>query len=160
VISWLLWLLGFSVSQVGNTSRTADAVDIVATTPSGNFVLVECTIGLLRADHKLANLYERTQRLRDRLAASNISSPSILPVIVTSKSRAHVTPDIEQAERTGIYVITREDVIQAIDRTLVLINTDQLYQKAFQAMQAAQSRALARVTSLLEGDHAGRAPSS
>ncbi len=42
-IAWLLWMLGFSVAQLGGTPRTQDAADLVATTPSGHFAVIECT---------------------------------------------------------------------------------------------------------------------
>ena len=133
-------------------AASSDAPDIIATTPLGNFVVVECTTGLLRQDHKLANLYDRVQALRQRLATSQLSSTSVLPAIVTSKPRAHVSPDIEQAERDGILVVTQETIISAIDRTLVLPNTDQLFQEAIQSVQAAQSRALARASDIQTGE--------
>jgi hypothetical protein len=39
-VSWLLWLLGFSVANLGGTARTQDFADLVATTPYGHFVVV------------------------------------------------------------------------------------------------------------------------
>src|SRR5262249_30091499 len=44
----LLWLLGFNVVHLG-LPRVRDAADILATTPAGNFAVVECTTGLLKA---------------------------------------------------------------------------------------------------------------
>src|SRR5947209_18930713 len=97
-------MLGFGVAQIGTPSRTSDAPDIIATTPNGNFLVVECTTGLLRGDDKLGKLYDRTQRIRDRLLSPTI----VLPVIVTSKPLSHVEPDVERAVQLGIAVLARE----------------------------------------------------
>jgi hypothetical protein len=43
-IAWLLWMLGFSVAQLGATSRTQDAADLIATTPNGHFAVVESAL--------------------------------------------------------------------------------------------------------------------
>lgn len=48
-IAWLLWALGFSVASFGTHSKMRETFDAVATTPRGDFLVVECTVGLLRA---------------------------------------------------------------------------------------------------------------
>jgi len=144
IVSWLFWMLGFSVTQLGNTARTTDAADIIAITPLGKFAIVECTTGLLGADKKMALIHERAQMVRRRLDASSFQTTPVLPIMVTSKPRADVQPDIEQAERLGIFVLTRESIAEAMDRTLVLPNTDQIYLEAQQAVEAAQARALSK----------------
>ena len=83
-VSWLLWALGFSVALFGTHSKTRDAFDVVATTPRGDFLVVECTLGLLRAEGKLSKLAARTANVRDSLAASNMKHLRVLPVIMTS----------------------------------------------------------------------------
>lgn len=54
-IAWLLWALGFSVASFGTHPKTRDTFDVIATTPRGDFVVVECTLGLLRAEGKLSS---------------------------------------------------------------------------------------------------------
>src|SRR5262249_27073320 len=129
-----------SVAQLGSTSRTTDAADLIATTPSGHFGVIECTTGLLKAENKLAMLHQRAQAVRARLAASNSSFARVLPIIVTSRTVNEVTPDIEFAERLGILVMTRETLDQAIARTLTQPNPDQIYTEAEQAVSAALAK--------------------
>ena len=126
-VAWLLWMSGFSVAHLGGTAKTQDAPDLVATTSRGNFVVVECTTGLLKADNKLPRLIERTEVLRSRLEASGNRHLRVLPVIVSSKSREEVSADLEQAEKLGVLVLTKESLSQAIDRTLVLQDSERIY---------------------------------
>lgn len=135
-VAWLLWLLGFSVTHLGGTPRTRDAVDIIATTPAGHFAVVECTTGLLKAENKLALLHARTVAVRDSLAASNSSHLRVLPAIVTSRTAAEIQAEVEAAERLGVLVMTRENLDRAIERTLVQPNAEQSYVEAEQAVSA------------------------
>jgi hypothetical protein len=89
-----LWLLGFSVAQLGGTPRTQDAADIIATTPNGHFAVIECTTGLLKADNKLPLLHDRAQAVRRALESSAHNQLRVLPVIVTTKSREEIKPDL------------------------------------------------------------------
>ena len=145
-VGWLLWMLGFSVAQLGATPRTRDAADLIATTPRGDFAVIECTTGLLREESKLGLLYARTQTVRRALDASGHGHLRVLPVIVTSKSREDVKAEIEQAERVGILVRTREDLEEALNRTLTFPMADELYEQAIQAASSAQAKYEAQPT--------------
>jgi hypothetical protein len=145
-VSWLLWMLGFSVAQLGGTRRTQDAADLIATTPGGHFAVIECTTGLLKADNKLAILHERSLAVRRSLEASNHNHLRVLPVLITSKSREDIKAELDQAERLGILVLTREDLAEALDRTLRLPAADQIYDEGFQAARAAQAKHEAQQT--------------
>jgi hypothetical protein len=139
-VAWLLWLLGFSVAHLGGMPRIRDAADIIASTPAGHFAIVECTTGLLKAENKLALLHARTTAARANLAASNSSHLRVLPVIVTSRTTAEIQAEVEAAERLGVLVIARENLDQAIDRTLIQPNADQAYLEAEQAVAAALAK--------------------
>jgi hypothetical protein len=107
-VAWLLWMLGFSVAHLGTGRRSRDAPDQVIVAPSGNFAVIECTTGLLKAENKLALLHDRAEAVRRKLAGSNNAHLRVLPAIVTSKTLAEITPDIEAAEKLGAAVLTRE----------------------------------------------------
>jgi hypothetical protein len=139
--AWLLWMLGFSVAHLGGTDRTQDAADIIATTPKGDFVIVECTTGLLIADNKLPLLIYRAERVRSSVIASNNNHLRVLPVIVTTRTRAEVSANQEQAERLGVLVLTRENLEQAANfRTLLLPNAEQIYEEGVQAVDVARAK--------------------
>jgi hypothetical protein len=139
-VAWLLWMLGFSVAHLGAGRRSRDAADQIMVAPSGNFAVVECTTGLLKAESKLSLLHDRTEAVRRKLATSNNSYLRVLPMIVTSKTMTEIKPDVEAAEKLGVCIITRERLDGAIDRTLLLPNADQIYAEAEQAVSAALAK--------------------
>ncbi len=47
---------------------------------------------------------------------------------------------MEQAERSGILVVTREDLEEALDRTMTLPAAESLYDQGIQAVRAAQAK--------------------
>jgi hypothetical protein len=139
-VAWLLWMLGFSIAHL-NTRRTRDAADLLVATPQGHFAVVECTTGLLKAENKLSILHDRAEAARRSLADSNSAHLRLLPVIVTSKARTEITPDLETAERLGILVMTRENLDNAINqRTLIHPNADQIYAESEQVVSEALAK--------------------
>ncbi|ULO25166.1 hypothetical protein [Methylocystis sp. SB2] len=138
VIAWLLWMLGFGVNHL-NTPNMSEAVDLIAVTPSGNYGVVECTTGLLNANNKLSKLHDRAEAVRRGLTVSNYSLLKVLPVMVTSKLKDDVKPDLEQAQRLGIFIVTRDDFDSFISRTLILPNPDQLYEEAMRIVASHES---------------------
>jgi len=138
-ISWLLWGLGFSVASFGTHPKTRDAFDIIATTPRGDFVVVECTLGLLRAEGKLAKLSARTVNVRDSLTSSNMTHLRVLPVIVTAMSSEQVAADTGPAVDLGVLVITREDLDEAQTELLRFPDADSLFERGLRAVQDRQS---------------------
>jgi len=150
-------MLGFSVAHLGGTQRTQDAADLIATTPHGHFAIIECTTGTLRTENKLPLLVARAETVRQRLAASNQSHIHVLPVIVTSRTEGEIQADVEQAERLGILVLCREKLDRIVTQTLVLPNTNQLYDEAEAAVRAAQSKYAAQATAATTPSGVGEA---
>jgi hypothetical protein len=138
-VAWLLWMLGFGVAHLGVTSRTRDAADLIVTSPSGNYAVVECTTGLLKAENKLALLYQRAQTVRAALTGLN-AHLRVLPIMVTSRPKNEITLDLETAASFGIFVMTRENLENAINHTLLQPNADQLYAETEQAVTAARAQ--------------------
>jgi hypothetical protein len=100
--------------------------------------VVECTVGLLKDDDKLPKLHDRVQAVRRNLDTSSTRHVRVLPVIITAKLADEVRPDMEQAERLGIYVITREGIELLLDRTLFPQNAEQLYEEAERSIKIAR----------------------
>lgn len=140
-VSWLLWMLGFSVANLGITNRTRDAVDIVAVTPNGDIAVVECTTGLLKAENKLALLVARTEAVKASLKSSGNAHLSVLPVIVTSKTRDEVRADLKGAKSLGVIVLTREDLDEALNMTLVVRDAQKMFDEALNSLIANQNQA-------------------
>jgi hypothetical protein len=139
-IAWILWMLGFSVVHLGSTTRMQDAADLLATTPSGHIAVIECTTGLLKAENKLALLFDRSQAVRRALDASGARHLRILTVMVTSQPRSDIEVEIEPAERLGILVLARENLDQVINRTLIPPNPEQIFIESEEAVRLAQAK--------------------
>ncbi len=139
-VGWALWMLGFSVAHLGGTTRLQEAPDLLATTQTGQVAVIECTTGLLKADNKLALLLDRTESVRERLRTSNNDALKVIPIIVTTKTRIEVRADLEQAQRLGVLVITRETLDTALGRTLVQPDADAIYREGEQAIADALAR--------------------
>lgn len=139
-VSWLLWMLGFRPAHLGNTNQLQEAPDILATSPAGHFVVVECTTGPLKTDSKLSLLIERAQRVRDSLKGSGNQHLKVLPVLVTSKRRWDVRADLDQAERLGVFVATAENLADGLSRTRVHADADQLFADAEKQVLAKVAR--------------------
>lgn len=134
-VAWLIWMLGFSVNQVGGTARTSDAPDILATSPQGNVLVVECTTGLLKAENKLAALVDRTEAIRKRLASSGNSHLKLLPAIVSAKTKEEVKADLEQAQKLGVLVVTQEDLLELLQQTIAAPDAEVIYARALETVQ-------------------------
>ena len=144
-IAWLLWALGFSVASFGTHAKTRDTFDVIATTPRGDFLVVECTLGLLRAEGKLSRLAARTVSARDALAASNMKHLRVLPVIVTAMAGEQVAADSGPAADLGVLVITREDFDEVQNELVRFPDADSLFERGLRAVQDRQSARKAQV---------------
>ncbi len=138
-IAWLLWALGFSVASFGTHPKTRDTFDVIATTPRGDFLVVECTLGLLRAEGKLSKLNARTVNVRDSLAASNMKHLRVLPVIVTAMTREQVEADAGPAADLGVLVVTREGLDEVQNELIRFPDADSLFERGLRAVQDHQS---------------------
>lgn len=138
-VGWLVWMLGFSSTHIGGSKKTEDAPDLIAATPSGNLVVIECTTGILKEDSKLPHLFERSEKVRQSLFASGNQHMKVLPVIVTTKTREEVKSELDQAHKNGALVATIENFPQLINRTLLYPNAERLFAEAEETLQRLQS---------------------
>jgi hypothetical protein len=130
VISTLLYMLGFSVSNYGRIPKLQRGPDIIAISPSGNIGVIECTVGLLNENSKLDKLVQRTNLIKEKLKASRYGSLQILPVIVTPLPRAEVSANLEAAGKYGIAVVCKEDLEQMLDQVGFPPNGDSSFEEA------------------------------
>lgn len=134
-ICWVLWALGFAPCSFGLHPKTRDAFDIVAVSPQGHFLVVECTLGLLRADSKLSKLAARAASLRTLLRESNLGHLKVLPVIVTAMEKEAVSADADQARRLGIVVLTKENLERVGEEMLRLPDGDRYFEDALRSLE-------------------------
>ena len=126
-IASLMWLLGFSTA---NLRIISDAPDILAMTPAGHYVIVECTTGVPRTDNKLSKLAARADEARRQLKSSGFEYRRVVPVLVTSLALSQVAGDVEEAKTRRILLLTREDIDEALKSTLLLQSADDWFMHA------------------------------
>lgn len=138
-IAWSLWVLGFSVASFGTNTRTRETFDVVATTPRGDFLIVECTLGLLRAEGKLSRLAARTATVRDSLAAANMRHLRVLPLIISAMTSEQVSADVGAATDLGVLVIAREGLDEMENELIRFPDADSLFERGLRAVQERQA---------------------
>jgi hypothetical protein len=135
-VASLLWMLGFGVLHL-RSPRMLDNPDLLLTTPHGRLVLVECTVGVIDKDYKLAKLHARARSLRSQLEKAGQGHIDLVPVLVTSLPTASVV-DIDKAARFGIGVLTQEGLKSAFDRSIVPQDPDALVTEQQQLLIASR----------------------
>lgn len=139
-VAWLLWMLGFGAAHLGGTDKTQAGPDLIVTTPSGHFAVVECTTGLLKSEHKLAQLIERSELLKRRLDASGNRQLHVLPVMVTTKTRVDIKAEMVDAEKHGVVVLTHESLQEAVNRTLIVPDAERIYSEGVRIARDGQAK--------------------
>ena len=128
-VSALLNLLGFSVSNYGRIPKLQKGPDIIAVSPSGHVAVIECTVGLLDENDKLAKLVQRTKLIRERLNETGYGFLQLQPVIVTPLTRDEVTANLETAGKHNIAVVCRENVEAMLNQITLPLDAERLFQE-------------------------------
>jgi hypothetical protein len=129
-VSSLLNLLGFSVSNYGRIPKLQQGPDIIAVSASGDIGVIECTVGLLDENDKLAKLVQRTKLIKEKLRGTGYGVLQIQSVIVTPLSRDEVAANLETAGKYNIAVVCREDLEAMLNQISLPPNADRLFQEA------------------------------
>lgn len=128
-VSTLCNLLGFSVVNYGRIPKLQKGPDIIAVTPAGNIGVIECTVGLLNENDKLAKVVQRTTLIKGKLTAAGYGHLQILAAIVTPLSRKEVVANLEVASKQNIAVICKEDIEKLLAQVGLPPNPENLFQE-------------------------------
>jgi hypothetical protein len=96
-------------------------------------------MGILKEDNKLPHVVGRSEKIRQSLAVSGNQHLKILPIIVTTKIREEVKADLEQAYKLGVFVVTREVLLELMNQTVFFPDPNKLYLQAEEALQRLQN---------------------
>ena len=129
-VSTLLNLLGFSVSNYGRIPKLQKGPDIIAVSPSGHVGVIECTMGLLDENDKLAKLVQRTKLIKEKLTVTGYGFLQIQSAIVTPLSRQEVSANLDTAGKHDIAVVCRENLEATLGQISLPPNPDRLFQEA------------------------------
>ena len=137
-VAWLLWMNGFFVAHLGGTQTVqTPGPDIIAMTPqTGHFAVIECTTKHLGSDKKLPDLVANAEKLRRRLDAAGQGHRKILKILVTTLRAEDIAAERDDAERLGVVVLTRENIENAINRSITVPNPEEVFADALQVAQA------------------------
>lgn len=127
-------MLGFSPIQIGGVKKTQEAPDLIVAAPNGDLALIECTTGLINADKKVPQLAARTVLVRKKLDAAGNHGTRLLSILITTRSRAEIESEFDQAHQSNILVATKEDIDLAISNSLVSMDANALYERAVKTL--------------------------
>lgn len=133
-VAWVLWALGLSVVQTDRADQAKEGPDVIAVAPNGGQLLVECTVGLLKTESKLAKIARRAVDVQERLKSVGATATPVVPVIVTALPRDKVAAELDAATESGVLVVTREDLEVALTRMLLFPDGDQYFRAAQEAL--------------------------
>ena len=130
----LLFMLGFSVNSLVGKPLEAGP-DIIATSKNGNVILVECTTGQINKDGKLGKLVDRAEVIRSHLNNAAYGHLRVLPLIVTARPRDAIgNIDFDAARQQGVLVITKENLLDAIEHSVVPQDTERMFAQGWEAV--------------------------
>jgi len=109
-VSMLFNLLGFSIVNYGRIPKLQRGPDIIAVTPLGNINVIECTLGLLDENDKLAKLVQRTTLINEKLTLAGFARLQVQPIIITPLPRQEITVNLEDAGKHNIAVMCKENI--------------------------------------------------
>jgi hypothetical protein len=138
-VAAVVWAYGLAPLQTDYAEQTKDGPDLIAVAPGGGIAVIECTIGLLKAHNKLANLARRAVVTRERMQVAALGPPTVLPVIVTRLRRAEVEAELDAATEAGVLVLTRENLEAAMDRVLLLQDGDAVFRRGLEALERSRA---------------------
>lgn len=133
-IGWVLTMLGFQVFYLGGIKLMQDAVDLIAASPSGDFLLVECTTGILKAE-KTSNLMARSALVRSALERGGYGHLRVVPVFATTKSEQHIDSDIKAVEKTGAWAVGREQIEEWLRLSAAMSDADSIVSAAHRRLE-------------------------
>ena len=133
-VASLMFSMGFNPSLQVETQ----APDILATTPAGRLVLVECTLRLSDVYAKVGKLVDRRNSLKAELE-SNHHRSDIVAVLVCGVPSEQIAAAAKEAARSDrVVLIAKEQLERAIDSRGASEDPDKMLEKALNELHTQQ----------------------
>ncbi|WP_175837772.1 hypothetical protein [Burkholderia anthina] len=127
-VAALLFLLGFTVGAPSES----DAPDLIAITPAGRLLLVECTVSVKDIHTKMGKLVDRRESLRNAQGSANpVSDP--IAILVCKAPRAGIA-NASDAKKHGVILLAGEQIQEGIVRVMVPNNPDEIVERALDSL--------------------------
>ncbi len=120
-INAIFFLFGCSASVQSET----DSPDLIAVTPGGRIILVECTLKTADISAKIGKLVDRNIALKKNLSDSAHFTKTYA-VLVCRSSRDQIAISDSQLMELEISLVTKDDLLLAFDRLNHLVSPDEI----------------------------------
>ena len=127
-VASLLFLLGFTVGAPSE----GEAPDLIAVTPAGRLLLVECTVSVKDIHTKMGKLVDRRESLRNAQGSANAMSEPIA-ILVCKAPRAGIA-NAADAKKHGVILWAGEQIQEGIVRAVVPNNPDEIMERALESL--------------------------
>lgn len=108
-VSLLLFILGFNSAN----PLQSDAPDVLAVTPFGRMIVIECTLKISDFNNKLGKLFERQRALSEALKNGNHDA-QVHSFLVCGNSREQIISEEKLLNEHRVGLICREQLEQAL----------------------------------------------
>lgn len=122
-VSSLMYILGFTQDQPLGT----DGPDIIASTPRGRIILVECTVKISDAHTKIGKLVQRRGVVQEALRIGGHSTREVIAILVCALTKDQI-PVVDSKEwyENKILLVTKPDLEELLRRARTLLDPDEL----------------------------------
>lgn len=122
-VSSLMYILGFTQTQPLGT----DGPDIIASTPRGRIILVECTLKISDAHTKIGKLVQRRGAVQEALRVGGHSTREVIAILVCALTKDQI-PAVENKEwyENKILLVTKPDLEELLLRAKSILDPDEL----------------------------------
>ncbi|WP_322095629.1 hypothetical protein [Paraburkholderia bannensis] len=128
-VSGLAFLLGFNPVVPNETN----APDVIAQTPSGRLILIECTFRTSDIESKIGKLVDRREDLKNAMVSTGpLTDP--VAVLVCRVPRQNIAK-ADSARTHDVLLVTEEGIKAGLDRTHFASNPDNLVAEALAAIR-------------------------
>lgn len=127
-IAYALSFHGFYAIHLGNHNVLNNAPDVIAVSPKGNVLLVECTLRDIDNNNKLSKLRLRYNEVKEALIKRGLGHLEVLPMVVTPISRNGVTSDLPKAMDAGIAVVCADELSGLIEGFGFTKDADEIFE--------------------------------
>jgi len=103
-------LAGFKTAAVDRIPGLQEMPDIIASDPSGNLLIVECTLNLPKAADKLAILFNRAEAIRSALDDAGLTHVKVVSLLATLIPQEKLNPYLKDAREAGVLLWGREQM--------------------------------------------------
>lgn len=122
-VALLMYILGFTQAQPLGT----ESPDIIAATPRGRIIVVECTVKISDAHSKIGKLVQRRGAVLEALRVGGHATREVIAILVCALTKDQIpTVDSKEWYENRILLVTKPDLEELLLRAKGMIDPDEL----------------------------------